>query len=658
MRMNWNLTTFLLGFPLFELLHIILLQSNSPLIFTAAFHVSHTQSTASRKTSVSTNNKPSISNSFAMRPSLLQRPSLRASTDTLIASNIQEKEYFPQWRTLPSDDEDNDNVEEEPSNNFPPVSYFMHMSDAIHDETNENIFQNALWSNDAYVSALQQYDAFVSCTDSYIAPYVQDALHTLDHAYRLYGPESVVGSFNGGKDAVVILELIRAAHANYYRTIIKEQREKDPDAHIDIIRPRTIYFNNKLEFPDVLQFVHETVNNYDLDMIAFQEGIGFVGGLEMLVKQNYLNHTGKYIHTRPHAMGFVLGTRAADPNAGKQGAFAPSSSWMPPFMRVNPILEWSYGHVWHFLRLYKLPYCALYDQGYTSLGTVKDTLPCPALKKVNVKTIADDTGTEGTTEIENSEMAEYWPAYMLKDWDMERAGRVKKDKKKKSKESKEKKVVEEDTISRCSTVASLPKDSAPIQNNNSPKTEVPQNVDVDSSSESDESLAGNRGSIQRTVGIIIIGDEILKGMTPDTNTHTAASLLKANGVPLARVAVVSDDQEEIVAEIERMSDLVDVIITSGGVGPTHDDVTIKSVADALGSEMVFNEEMAELLKTKMSNIESVQLEHGLTEAQVKMATLPKCSRLKYLSGIEGDWPVLQCGKWDYNNICTLVHLCV
>jgi len=181
------------------------------------------------------------------------------------------------------------------------------------------------------------------------------------------------------------------------------------------------------------------------------------------------------------------------------------------------------------------------------------------------------------------------------------------------------------------------------------------NNDNDEASLSDTNydLESTTTSTPRTVGILIIGDEILKGLTPDTNTHAAATALHANGVPLSRVVVVSDDQNEIVRELGKLNEMVDVIITSGGVGPTHDDVTIKSVADALGSEMVLNQDMADLLIRKMNDHSSGDVDADcdetdsttqLTEAQTKMATLPGCSKLKDLSGIEGDWPVLQCAN--------------
>jgi FAD synthetase len=97
------------------------------------------------------------------------------------------------------------------------------------------------------------------------------------------------------------------------------------------------------------------------------------------------------------------------------------------------------------------------------------------------------------------------------------------------------------------------------------------------------------------VGLIVIGDEILKGMTPDSNIVAAAKALRSHNLSLARVSVISDDMRDIVNEIRRYANEgedVDFIVTSGGVGPTHDDVTIKSVAEALGLGMETNNEMA------------------------------------------------------------------
>ena len=66
---------------------------------------------------------------------------------------------------------------------------------------------------------------------------------------------------------------------------------------------------------------------------------------------------------------------SGDPNADGQDAFCPSSAGWPPFMRLNPILDWGYADVWAFLCTGRVAYCRLYDEGYTSLGGVHNTLP-------------------------------------------------------------------------------------------------------------------------------------------------------------------------------------------------------------------------------------------------------------------------------------------
>eukprot|EP00934_Nitzschia_sp_Nitz4_P008512 Nitzschia sp. Nitz4//scaffold274_size25273//10710//12764//NITZ4_008328-RA/size25273-processed-gene-0.8-mRNA-1//1//CDS//3329545284//8502//frame0 len=517
------------------------------------------------------------------------------STSSALLSHSSESPSTPNWRVISGDD------------------------DAI-----SHLSERPLWSDKQFQESLLLYDQFMKCSDTYVSHGIKKALNALDHAYRLYGPASVVCSFNGGKDAVVILHLIRAAHANYFKS-------SNPDG-LPMIRPRVIYFDHVDEFPEVKEFLHSNVEQYDLDMVAFATGIQFSEGLSALVKSNFLH--GSQI---PFPMAFVLGTRDSDPNAAGQDEFAPSSHWMPPFMRVNPILSWNYGHVWHFLRLFHLPYCTLYDQGYTSLGTTKNSKPCPALKVLCGKNA--------------SHLPKYWPAYMLRDWEQERAGRFKPHSKDKTEVSSSSKPPASNHTSTTASVADC-SSALSIAGQLESRSTVASVEDSSSNVNTSESIGGLDDSTifsldgncdglstgEKTVGILIIGDEILKGMTLDQNTIAAAQALRKECVKLRRVVVVSDNEGEIVKDIRRLQDEVDVIITSGGVGPTHDDVTIKSVALALDRELVFHDEMAKLLQSKMNQVVDLPLTH----AQRKMATLPSNAKLRYLSEELDDWPVLQC----------------
>lgn len=176
---------------------------------------------------------------------------------------------------------------------------------------------------------------------------LRQAVEAIQAALRLYGPERLLLSFNGGKDATVLLHLARAVYA-----------------HAGLAPPRCVYWDDDACFPQVAAFVEDAVQRYSLPLLRYS--CGFTDGLRDAVDR--------------HAMAAVLlGTRTCDPNGVGADAFQPSSAGWPTFMRVNPLLHWAYHDVWRFLRGFNLPFCELYERGYTSLGNMHNTRPNPAL---------------------------------------------------------------------------------------------------------------------------------------------------------------------------------------------------------------------------------------------------------------------------------------
>ncbi|KAF6074495.1 flavin adenine dinucleotide synthetase 1 [Phyllostomus discolor] len=99
-----------------------------------------------------------------------------------------------------------------------------------------------------------------------------------------------------------------------------------------------------------------------------------------------------------------------------------------------------------------------------------------------------------------------------------------------------------------------------------------------------------------TAGIIIVGDEILKGHTQDTNTYFLCRTLRSLGVQVCRVSVVPDEVATIAAEVTSFSSRFTHVLTAGGIGPTHDDVTFEAVAQAFGDELKPHPELEAAIK--------------------------------------------------------------
>lgn len=118
-----------------------------------------------------------------------------------------------------------------------------------------------------------------------------------------------------------------------------------------------------------------------------------------------------------------------------------------------------------------------------------------------------------------------------------------------------------------------------------------------------------------SVAAVIIGNEILSGKVEDENTPFLIKKLRSIGVALKRVEVIPDEHAVIVEAVRRAHENYDWVFTSGGVGPTHDDITLGCVAEALGRELVRHPEMERLLRTLYGD--------RLEDAHLRMADLPE-----------------------------------
>ncbi|GAA5049442.1 competence/damage-inducible protein A [Erythrobacter westpacificensis] len=135
-----------------------------------------------------------------------------------------------------------------------------------------------------------------------------------------------------------------------------------------------------------------------------------------------------------------------------------------------------------------------------------------------------------------------------------------------------------------------------------------------------------------TAGMVVIGDEILSGRTADKNIAQVASWLQVQGIRLTEARVVSDDMGAIAAAVNALRSAYDYVFTTGGIGPTHDDITVDAVARALGVPVVIHPEAHAILKEYYKDRPG-----GLTEARLRMARVPEGSDLipNRMSGAPG-----------------------
>ena len=159
-------------------------------------------------------------------------------------------------------------------------------------------------------------------------------------AFEQFGDTGALAlAFNGGKDCLVVYQLVKA----YCERTNKHM-------------PAIVYFKGEDEFPEMIEFLHETLDRHNLPLKIFYEGVK--KGLADLQKDGI--------------QAVFMGQRITDPYA-PPSHFAKTDEGWPDIIRINPILSLDYASVWKFLKGTKTRYCALYDDGYTSLGPKSKT---------------------------------------------------------------------------------------------------------------------------------------------------------------------------------------------------------------------------------------------------------------------------------------------
>ncbi len=125
--------------------------------------------------------------------------------------------------------------------------------------------------------------------------------------------------------------------------------------------------------------------------------------------------------------------------------------------------------------------------------------------------------------------------------------------------------------------------------------------------------------MSKTAGVVIIGNEVLSGKTQDTNSYFLCHQLRQLGVEVQKISTIPDDVELIGTEVSDFSRRFDLVFTTGGVGPTHDDVTIEGIARGFGVKVIRHPEIERRMRQRLGA--------DINETRLRMANVPEGAEL-------------------------------